>query len=113
MKHISLVLFLALGLAVGAFAQSRILTLDGSAFAPTELHCSRNADATWDCTACGVVSASVDDGTGIVGGTERLCSSRPRTLKTANSNRVQTVADALGPAVLRQAGFGAVDAGSP
>ena len=113
MRHLSLVVFLALGFAVGAVAQSRTTTLDGAGFVTSELVCSRNADGSWDCLACGQLPVSLDDGAGVTVSTERICSTRPRTLKTANSNRLQTVADAMSAGVLRQNGFATVDAGSP
>lgn len=114
MRHLPIVVAITLGFLVGAAsAQSRSVTLDGSGIAMNELHCARNTDGSWDCWGCGTVASTLDDGTGPVASIERLCSARPRTLKTANSNRVQTVADALGPSVLRQAGFATVDAGSP
>lgn len=104
--------FIALILALPASGQTKIETADGSTVTPTELHCTRSDSGDWECSACLRYSVSVDTGAGTRVRNDATCS-RPRALRAANANRVQTVADALVPTVLRQAGFEAVDAGAP
>lgn len=99
-------LFLA-GLVIGsaAIAQTRTEAANAAGVDWSELRCSKNADASIECSAC-TTTITTD-----LGSEERPCS-RPRVLKAANANRIDTVGSALVPAALRQARFD-VDAGSP
>lgn len=108
----STLVVLCLLFALATWAQSRTETADASTAQAVELHCARNGDATWDCYAVVRVDTSTDTGVGVVAGTRAL-TGRGRTLRAANANRVETVANALVPQALRSGGFDAVDAGSP
>lgn len=105
MKRASVVLMMVVGFALVAVGQTRTDTWDASTADWAELHCAQNADATVECWTVlrPLVSSS--------GETSRPVS-RPRVLRTANANRIDTVARALIPSALRQASFD-VDAGSP
>lgn len=95
------------GLVIGsaALAQTRTEAANATGADWSTLTCTKNADASIECSAC--TTTIITD----LGSEERPCS-RPRVLRTANANRIDTVGSALVPAALRQARFD-VDAGSP
>lgn len=100
-----LVLF-ALSLFTGvALAQTRTEAANAAGVDWSELRCTKNADASIECSAC-TTTITTD-----LGSEERPCS-RPRVLKPVNANRIDTVGNALISSALRQAKFD-VDAGSP
>lgn len=105
MKRASVVVAVVVGFALAAVAQTKAETWDAAGVEWAELRCSQNADATVDCVVCLRPLMSS------IGTEERPCS-RVRTLKAANTNRVDTVARALIPSALRAASFD-VDAGAP
>lgn len=101
-----LALFFA-GVVLGsaAIAQTRTETATAAVVDWSTLSCVKNADGSIECSAC-TTTITTD-----LGSEERPCS-RPRVLRTANANRIDTVGAALVPAALRQARFD-VDAGTP
>ena len=105
--RIQLISLFFAGLVVGsaAIAQTRTESADASAADWQTLTCTKNADATVECSAC--LTPIVTD----LGTEERPCS-RPRVLRTVNANRIDAVGAALIPSALRLARFD-VDAGSP
>lgn len=94
--------FVLLLLALPVHAQSRVVT-ETAAATWSELHCTRNADATVECSVG--VTITADDGT------SRVELSRPlRLVAPVNVNRAQNLGDALyGRALAR---FN-VDGGAP